>query len=222
MSPGETGRAETIAISRCHSPVTTLGPGRRIGIWVQGCSIGCAGCIARDTWHREDRHEVRIDAVLAWCRSQAGIDGVTVSGGEPFEQPAALRGLIDGLRAWERERPEPLDLMVYSGLPQRRLVREHSDILRRIDLLVPEPYARTAGPGGRWRGSANQPLVVLTTLGHARLATAEKETAAPRLQLASDSGGAWMVGIPREGDLDRVETAMARRGVRLREVSWRA
>lgn len=37
-------------LSRLHFPVTTLGPGRRIGVWFQGCSIRCAGCISRDTW----------------------------------------------------------------------------------------------------------------------------------------------------------------------------
>ena len=220
MSPREEGRAETIAISRCHAPITTLGPGRRIGIWMQGCSIGCAGCIARDTWKREDRHKVRISEVLAWCRRQVEIDGVTVSGGEPFEQPEALQTLIDELRAWERERESALDLMVYSGLPRRRLEREHAIILRQIDVLVPEPYAHTAGPGDRWRGSANQPLVALTALGRARIERAGN-VSTPRLQVASDVEGAWLVGIPEAGDLDRIEAAMARRGVRLREVSWR-
>ena len=221
MSRKEERRAETISISRCHAPVTALGPGRRIGIWMQGCSIGCAGCIARDTWVREARHTVRIGEVLAWCSAQAGIDGVTVSGGEPFEQPEALDTLIDGLRAWELERAAALDIMVYSGLTQRRLVREHTQILQRIDVLVPEPYAYTAGPGGRWRGSANQPLVALTALGRARLAGAGNTTA-PRFQVAGEPGGAWIVGIPEAGDLERIEAEMAHRGVKLREVSWRA
>ena len=37
-------------LSRIHFPVTTLGPGRRIGIWFQGCSIRCKGCVSADTW----------------------------------------------------------------------------------------------------------------------------------------------------------------------------
>ncbi|HAU1321526.1 TPA: radical SAM protein, partial [Legionella pneumophila] len=40
-----------IYISRVHFPVTTLGPGHRIGIWFQGCSIRCPGCISTDTWN---------------------------------------------------------------------------------------------------------------------------------------------------------------------------
>ncbi|WP_461325238.1 4Fe-4S cluster-binding domain-containing protein [Bradyrhizobium diazoefficiens] len=39
-----------ISVSRIHFPVTTLGPGRRLGIWFQGCSIRCPGCISMDTW----------------------------------------------------------------------------------------------------------------------------------------------------------------------------
>ena len=46
MSPTGT----PISLSRLHFPVTTLGPGRRIGIWFQGCSIRCPGCISADTW----------------------------------------------------------------------------------------------------------------------------------------------------------------------------
>ena len=39
-----------LSLSRVHFPVTTLGPGRRLGIWFQGCSIRCPGCISADTW----------------------------------------------------------------------------------------------------------------------------------------------------------------------------
>ena len=38
-----------LALSRMHFPVTTLGPGNRIGIWVQGCTIRCPGCVSADT-----------------------------------------------------------------------------------------------------------------------------------------------------------------------------
>ena len=41
---------QSVSISRLHFPVTTLGPGHRIGIWFQGCSIRCEGCLSMDTW----------------------------------------------------------------------------------------------------------------------------------------------------------------------------
>jgi anaerobic ribonucleoside-triphosphate reductase activating protein len=37
-----------IAVSKAHYPVTVLGPGKRIGIWL-GCRIQCKGCVSQDT-----------------------------------------------------------------------------------------------------------------------------------------------------------------------------
>src|SRR3546814_9784731 len=49
-------RLMRIAVSRLHFPVTALGPGRRIGLWLQGCSIRCPGCISVDTWAHDAGH----------------------------------------------------------------------------------------------------------------------------------------------------------------------
>jgi anaerobic ribonucleoside-triphosphate reductase activating protein len=42
--------SDRIGLNRVHFPVTALGPGRRIGIWLQGCLIRCPGCMSLDTW----------------------------------------------------------------------------------------------------------------------------------------------------------------------------
>ena len=75
-------------ISRLHYPVTALGPGRRLGVWVQGCPLACPGCIARDTWDPAGGHEVAVaDLTAVWQAAvDDGADGLTVSGGEPLEQ----------------------------------------------------------------------------------------------------------------------------------------
>jgi len=88
-----------VAVSRLHFPVTTLGPGRRLGVWLQGCSIRCPGCISVDTW---DEGSGMIDAeelLRAVDLHAREADGLTVSGGEPFEQPAALASLLTRWRA---------------------------------------------------------------------------------------------------------------------------
>ena len=84
-----------LRISRLHYPVTVLGPGRRIGIWVQGCSIGCPGCLSQDTWSPDAAEPVSVARVIETCRrvSKDELDGVTISGGEPFDQPDGLRCL---------------------------------------------------------------------------------------------------------------------------------
>src|SRR5687767_5823772 len=85
-----------MALSRVHYPVTALGYGRRLGIWLQGCPLACPGCISRDTWVADERHDTTLTETIAACDALVSglIDGVTISGGEPFQQPDALEGLL--------------------------------------------------------------------------------------------------------------------------------
>src|SRR5688572_8819093 len=73
----------TLQLNKAHWPVTVLGPGRRIGLWVQGCTIGCRGCVSQDTWPSDATKSVAIRDLIAWCRrvSAGAPDGVTISGG---------------------------------------------------------------------------------------------------------------------------------------------
>jgi anaerobic ribonucleoside-triphosphate reductase activating protein len=200
------------SISRIHFPVTTLGPGRRVGIWFQGCSIGCAGCISADTWSFEQGAttiEAVVDAIDPWIRDA---DGLTVSGGEPFEQPSALRALLEAWRqrsstavlaftGFEREVIEPW-LVANPGL---------------IDALITGPYDRRAPQTMALRGSDNQRIHVLTTLGepfaaYDRAATPEDR----RLDVMFDAdGGAWFAGIPAHGDFHRLRLALKAEGHRV-------
>ena len=87
-----------LSLSRVHFPVTTLGPGRRLGIWFQGCSIRCPGCISADTWGPGKRRvgiAQLLEQLTPWL---AEAEGITLSGGEPFDQFPALLALLQGLR----------------------------------------------------------------------------------------------------------------------------
>lgn len=216
----------SLYLNKAHYPVTTLGPGKRIGLWTQGCGLGCRGCCARDTWEIAVGQAVPVAAVLAWCRAIAptGVDGITLSGGEPFAQPAALAELLTGFHRWRAELERPFDILCYSGLPLARLRAEHADLLTYLDALIPEPYRDDRPLGGPWRGSDNQPLIPLSPLGEARYAHF-LDPAAPwprRLQFAVDNAVVWCIGIPARGDLAELEDRCARRGLRLEQVSWRA
>ncbi len=156
-----------IQVNRAHFPVTVLGPGRRIGIWFQGCSVRCPGCMSMDTWEAGADRGIEVTDLLTWCEevTHGKFDGVTISGGEPFDQPDALQQLLEGLHAWRTKLPVTLDILCYSGYPWRRLKRLYSRIVRLVDAIVPEPYVRHLSHERRWRGSANQPLIPLTQLG---------------------------------------------------------
>ena len=214
-----------VRLNKAHFPVTALGPGRRIGLWLQGCSAQCPGCISRDTWADDPSREITISGIIDWCRgvSAKGCDGVTISGGEPFEQARALSELIKEIRAWSDEIEAKMDILCYSGLPLRRLQLDHAAILEQLDALIPEPFVASLSGGSIWRGSANQPIVPLSDLGLARYGSsalsAEDER---RLQFAIDGSTLWCIGIPERGNLEAVEIAARARGVTLGGVSWRA
>jgi anaerobic ribonucleoside-triphosphate reductase activating protein len=216
----------TLELNKAHWPVTVLGPGRRIGLWLQGCTIRCPGCVSQDTWPRDETKTIAVGRLVAWCRtSSAGqLDGVTISGGEPFEQPQGLFALLTQLAAWRREQQLDFDVLCYSGLPQRVLERRHAKILALLDALIPEPFVNDLPQGALWRGSRNQPLVALSERGRARYEAyrdAPAEGDGKRMQATVEGGRVWMIGIPGRGDMAAVEALCASRGLALTKVSWR-
>ncbi len=218
-------KAPTVELNKAHWPVTVLGPGRRIGVWLQGCSIHCPGCVSQDTWAKDPKKRIAVPDLLAWCRkvSEGAPDGVTISGGEPFDQPAGLLAMLAGLAAWRREKHLDFDVLCYSGYPLRTLQKEHAKILALLDAIVPEPYVDTLPQGNVWRGSRNQPLVPLTARGRVRYASYVDAPASSdkRMQAAVEGGRVWMIGIPGRGDMAAVEALCASRGLELTAVSWR-
>lgn len=207
-----------IAVNRAHHPVTTLGYGTRVGIWLQGCSIGCAGCMSTDTWASGGDRLMDLDVLVAWIAEAGDVDGVTISGGEPFEQPAALHALLEALHRWRAGIHHPVDLLAYSGLSLRRLQQEHGGILDLLDVVIPEPFIESRPPA-TWRGSDNQQLVPLSRLGQGRYTA--PAPGGPRLQVAVDPDGISYIGIPARGDLEAIEQALERRGIHQETVSWR-
>jgi anaerobic ribonucleoside-triphosphate reductase activating protein len=214
-----------IEVNRLHHPVTALGPGTRAGIWVQGCSIECRGCISHDTWNR--RHEARkeVSAVVGWVADlpAAEVDGITISGGEPFDQPEGLLELLVRLDAWRARAAREVDVLCYSGYSLSRLERRHPRALELIDAVLTGPFREDLPTDLIWRGSANQELVPLTDLGRARYAELiECRPEGPPIQVTVEPGAIRLIGVPRRGDMAELETVLNGAGVELGESSWTA
>ena len=215
-----------IAINKAHFPVSVLGPGRRIGIWTQGCRIHCKGCVSQDTWATDPSRETTVARLLAWCRQAAvaGLDGVTISGGEPFDQPRALSALLDGLHAWRNDAALDFDILCYSGYPLAVLQKRHAPLLAKLDALIPEPFVESQPLTHLWRGSGNQKLVALSERGRARFepyVDAAADAFGKRIQAGVDGQKVWFIGIPARGDMAALETLCAERGVDFAKASWR-
>lgn len=210
-----------VQISRVHAPVTTLGPGRRLGIWFQGCSIGCAGCVSRDTWATSGGVATSIRELANYGLDRIeklSLTGVTISGGEPFEQPEALLELLRSLRA--ASFGNPIDVLCYSGFPLKRIESRFPEHLKLIDALIAEPFVNKRSEAANWRGSSNQPMVLFSDLARERFNAVPQGTAG--MQVVVEKQRVWLIGVPRGGDMDRLRRGVEAKGLLLEDVSWLA
>ena len=210
--------ADVLNVLRIRAPVTNLGYGHRIVLWVAGCSIGCAGCCSKDTWTAKGRamdvaQVARLIEKLA--SKHAPIDGLTISGGEPTESSRALCSLIEALRG---QAPD-WDVLMYSGLPWRRLKNRFAKLVEFCDVVVPEPFIQNRPSAHPLLGSGNQSIRHITPKAEKRYGGLVTATALP-LEAFIRPDGVSFSGVPKSGDLDRFTAALARRGITIDSTSW--
>jgi anaerobic ribonucleoside-triphosphate reductase activating protein len=210
-----------LGISRVHFPVTTLGPGRRIGLWLQGCSIHCPGCISRDTWPLAETDQlVEVSEVLRWFERYADdADGITISGGEPLDQSPAVEEFLGAIR-----RSQSLlhcDILLYTGYSIETAQTRSPGLLREVDALMSEPFIISQPTDLMWRGSENQILHTMSPRGRELFGPfVDARSDVEAFQFSSDGGHAWSIGIPNRRTLPALKRKMKESGVDLQECSW--
>ena len=135
------------------------GPGLRAVVWFQGCTLGCPGCFNPATHPSAGGFETDTQALANNIVSAPGIEGVTISGGEPFQQPDALAALVRQLRE------TALSILVFSGYTREKIctMPQGPSILGSIDVLIAGPYLAAKHHGRGLLGSVNQHIHLLTT-----------------------------------------------------------
>lgn len=198
-------------LSRLHFPVTTLGPGRRVGIWFQGCSLRCRGCISADTWAVGRKQTTVADSLEVLRPWLAEADGVTVSGGEPFEQPGALLALLREIRATFDG-----DVLVYTGYERSEIEQTLAEADGLIDALMTGRFELGGPQTLPLRGSDNQQLIPLTETGRRRFAPYQRPDPGGgqrRLDVMfDDDGGIWFAGVPAQGDFEALAALLRETG----------
>ncbi len=145
-------------IARIIYPIKVLGPGIRIGIWFAGCSHGCKGCSNPELWNADAKYELDCSQVMSLIDSIAEtnqVDGITLTGGDPLEQPEALRELLPKLVLITD------DILLYTGYKYAQIRDKYEDILRFVAVVVDGPYIEHLNYGEALRGSSNQRIIVL-------------------------------------------------------------
>lgn len=129
------------------------GPGTRAVVWVQGCTLGCAGCFNPET-HPRGGDEVTVSELYHRIAGLgAGIEGVTVSGGEPLQQRASVLSLLTRIRA-----ETPLSTVVFTGYRWDEVARMPDLAALRgcVDVLLAGRYEPGLRTGNGLRGSPHK------------------------------------------------------------------
>lgn len=148
---------ELLNVADCGIVEGAMGPGRRLGIWLQGCHKRCPGCINGAFLSLEPRQQASADMLLTRLDAIDRAAGISLSGGEPLLQAAALLPLLRGVR------DRGLSVVCYSGYDwdELRAVvpgRTLAEFLELTDLLIAGEYRPELPPGGPLASSSNQRL----------------------------------------------------------------
>ena len=133
------------------------GPGVRFVVWLQGCTLGCPGCFNPSTHGVEEGTAMTIEDVAAQMRA-SGAEGLSLSGGEPLQQPAAAIALLDAARALG------MSTLAFSGYTREEIdaLPDGPEVLARLDVLIDGRYVAAERLANGLRGSANQRIQLLT------------------------------------------------------------
>lgn len=147
-------------IERTVSGVTTLGPGKRLAVWVNGCFRKCKGCVSPRLRLFNPLNEVDIEEYFS-VFDLKNTGGVTISGGEPFEQARELYRLVTYFRVRGID-----DILIYTGYTIEELRSKNDEyvdgVLSKIAVLIDGPYVLEKDSGtGNLKGSDNQRIIVL-------------------------------------------------------------
>jgi anaerobic ribonucleoside-triphosphate reductase activating protein len=136
------------------------GPGIRFTVFTQGCPHACPGCHNPETWAPDGGYETTVANLIAEIRKDPLLKGVTLSGGEPFTQSAAMAELSQEVHALG------LDVMTYTGYAFEDLLEMSSadpgimQLLKQTDILVDGKFIRELKSLElRFRGSSNQRVI---------------------------------------------------------------
>lgn len=127
------------------------GYGTRYVIFVQGCAHKCKGCHNPRTWDFNGGYEVDIKQLVDdILKRKKYLDGVTLSGGDPFYQQEECVALLKML-------PPELNIWIYTGFKYEEI--EHTELAKMADVIVDGPYIKERHCEGQLYGSDNQRII---------------------------------------------------------------
>ena len=126
-------------LNRVLFPVDTLGGKNRIGVWFQGCKKKCPGCLSPETHDLQGGFFCSSEELFENIPLGVQIEGMSVSGGEPFDQPEELYELV--CRFAERFSD---DIIIFTGYRLEELQKnpqiDMERFIKKIAVLIDGRY----------------------------------------------------------------------------------
>lgn len=149
-----------INLASFNESCSVLGPGKRAVIWVQGCNLNCKGCINKNLQDFKIVELVSPADLVKKIINVKKIEGVTITGGEPFLQPYPLSIFSKLLKKHN------LTIQVYTGFYLKELLESNNeyvyDFLDNIDVLIDGRFEKDKLEDKQYKGSSNQSIYFFT------------------------------------------------------------
>lgn len=136
------------------------GPGIRFVVFVQGCRHKCEDCHNSHTQNFDGGEYMSVDTLVNKVKENPLIDGVTLSGGEPFEQSRAVSKLAKQLKKLNYH------IITYSGYTYEQIQDKklgqpsYKDLLDNTDILIDGRFEKKRrNLTLNFRGSENQRII---------------------------------------------------------------
>jgi len=214
--------SDRINICEMHFPLLVLGYGRRLGIWVSGCNKNCKGCISPEFKKKSGYFSYStsyLQSEIERLIFENRLNGITISGGEPFLQWKQLREIILPLR----EKFSDLDVLVFTGFKFNRKLngfekenQNYGEVQSEdkiwienikfdwLDILIDGEYREELTKKFPLRGSDNQKLHIFTQKGVLSMSRyflhLQNSNKNGKMQVFKDKDSIFIAGIPERDD----------------------
>jgi len=142
----------------CLSKVN--GPGLRFVLWTQGCSKGCKNCFNPETWSFEKYKSLTPLEIFELIKN-SNVSGVTITGGDPLEQPEELLELLILLDSLNLSN----GIILFTGYTIDEINKDF--LLRKslnyIDVLIDGRFEKDKRISSSLRGSENQNIIYFSS-----------------------------------------------------------
>lgn len=187
------------------SNTKTLGPYSRFAIWVQGCLKQCPGCISKDSQPLDGGYEADTTELAETIINTPEIEGITISGGEPFLQSEALVDLVNKVKSKKDK-----GIIIYTGNSFEEV--KDDQLTKLCDIIIDGTYIEELNDGLSLRGSSNQNICLITER-YVKEVPQLYGVQGRKIELHCKEGKTTMVGIPDRKILHVLDESSKRQNI---------